>query len=122
MAGVAEELGEGRGLLVGGVVVGLRGGAIGIGGFGHAVVGVVGVAGGERLRLSVDRAGDGLAQLVVVGVVGVGGDVAEGVGLLREVAGGVVVVIRWIAGGVGDGRGQAGLVVDGCGGFAVGVG
>ena len=75
-----------------------------------------------RLRLAVDGAGDGLAQLVVVGVIGVGGDVVEGVGLLREVAGAVVLELRGLAIGVGDGRRQAVGAIDGRGGLAVGVG
>jgi len=74
------------------------------------------------LRLAVDGAGDGLAQLVVVGVVGVGGEVAEGVGLLRQVARAIVLELRSVSGGVGDGRGQAICGVDAGGGLAVGVG
>ena len=86
VAGLAAELVDGDALLADVVVLHLRLGAVGVIGFGEAVGGVVFVVSGDRLRLSVDGAGDGLAQLVVVGVVAVGRDVAQGVGLLHAAA------------------------------------
>ena len=81
-------------LLADAVVVNLGVGSIGQGGLRQAVVGVVLIAGRQRLlRAFGESARDGLRELVVVGVVGVGTGVAEGIDLAGEIALAVVAKV-----------------------------